>query len=91
MEFNVKESTKNKLVLDIKGEDHTLCNILVKRLQKNAHVKIAAYRIDHPLDRIPTLYLETAGSTTPQQALLEAVKDIEDEAKSFDKSFAKQL
>ena len=88
MEFVVKESGKNKLVFDLKGEDHTLCNILVKRLQTNPHVKVAAYRIDHPLDRIPTIFLETAGAT-PQEALLEAIQEIEKETKDFDKSFAK--
>ena len=87
----MKESSKNLLVLEVKGEDHTLCNILVKRLQKNGNVKVATYRIDHPLDRIPTLHVETSGSTNPKQALLTAVKEIEDETKSFEKSFAKQV
>ena len=89
MEFNIKESDKTKLVLNVKGEDHTFCNIIVKRLQKNPDVRVASYRIDHPLERIPTILVETKQGTTPKQALLEAVKEVEKEVKEFDKKFSK--
>jgi DNA-directed RNA polymerase subunit L len=34
MEINVVESTKNKLVIELKGEDHTFCNILVRAAER---------------------------------------------------------
>ncbi|MBI4738949.1 DNA-directed RNA polymerase subunit L [Candidatus Woesearchaeota archaeon] len=48
MELKILEETKTKLVIDMTGEDHTLCNMLKKELWKNKHVKVAGYNIDHP-------------------------------------------
>lgn len=89
MELNVKESTKNKLVAEIKGEDHTFCNILAKRLMANSSVKVAAYRIDHPLTRIPTLLVETS-SGSPKDAILETLKEMKKEFQDFQKAFDKE-
>ena len=88
MELNVKESSKNKLVLEVKGEDHTFCNILTKRLQDNPSVNVAAYKIDHPLTRVPTLLVETSKGS-PKDAILDTIKNIEKEAKDFQKAFSK--
>jgi DNA-directed RNA polymerase subunit L len=88
MELEVKESDKNKLVMAIKGEDHTFCNVLVKRLQQNSDVKVAVYKIDHPLTRVPTLMVETS-TGDPKKAIQGAIKELEKEFKSFQKSFDK--
>ena len=73
MELDFKENTKYKIVVEVKGEDHTFLNLLVKELNKNTNVKNAAYRIEHPLKPIPTLLVETNDKTTAKKALLEAV------------------
>jgi DNA-directed RNA polymerase subunit L len=88
MELAVKESDKNKLVLEIKGEDHTFCNILVKRLQQNPNVNVAAYSIDHPLTRVPSLLVETSKGS-PKDVILATMKELDKEFKSFQKAFAK--
>ncbi|MBD3259176.1 DNA-directed RNA polymerase subunit L [Candidatus Woesearchaeota archaeon] len=90
MELNVVESAKNKLVIELKGEDHTFCNILVKELQKDSNVKTAAYTIEHPLRRIPRVFIETA-SGSPKDALVKATANLIKDAGKFEKEFAKEI
>jgi len=69
------------------GEDHTLCNILRAALLENEKVKVAAYRIDHPLlDRKrPMFIINTDGTVSPKDALLEAIKNVEKDIKELKK------
>jgi len=90
MELKVVESTKNKLVIELKGEDHTFCNILVKELQKDSNVKAAAYTIEHPLRRVPQIMIETT-SGNPKDALVKATANLIKEAGNFQKGFAKEI
>ncbi|MBW3012367.1 DNA-directed RNA polymerase subunit L [Candidatus Woesearchaeota archaeon] len=91
MELNFKENTKYKIVVELKGEDHTFCNLLVKELQKNPDVKNAAYRIDHPLKGIPELLVETNDKTTAKKALLDAVAGIKKMNDKFAADVAKSI
>jgi DNA-directed RNA polymerase subunit L len=91
MELNFKENTKYKILVEIKGEDHTFCNMLVKELQKNPNVRNAAYRIEHPLKPIPTLLVETNDKTTAKKALLDAVADIKKVNEKFADDIAKSI
>ena len=47
--MKVIEEQPEKLVLEITGESHTICNILRKRLMDYEEVDAAAYDITHPL------------------------------------------
>ena len=76
MKIKIKEEKKNRLVLEIKGEGHAFCNALKKELWNDKHVKVAAYKIDHPLIGIPTIIVETDGSESPKKALTEAAKRL---------------
>jgi len=87
MDLKTVEQSKHKLIMKIEGEDHTFCNPLVKTLQQNKNVKIAAFNIDHPLERIPTLILETNTNTTAIKALQDAVKELKTLNKTFLKKF----
>ena len=71
MELEIIEEKKNRIVLKIKGETHTFCNALKKALLDDKHVKIATYKIDHPLIGIPEMIVETDGKD-PKKALKEA-------------------
>ena len=90
MEINVLEESKNKLVVEIKGEGHALCNALKAELWKNKKVKIAGYNIAHPLVGIPRLVIETE-SGDPRKILLDAVKSVKKDADAFLKSFSKAV
>ena len=91
MELNILENTKYKIVAELKGEDHTFCNLLVSELQRNENVKSAAYSIAHPLRRIPQLTVETNTNITAKQALLDAVANLKKTIDNFHKSFEKEV
>ena len=88
MELKIIEESKNRLIFELKGEDHTFCNILVKELQKDSSVKAAAYRIDHPLARIPTIILEADDT---KKSLKKAISNLRKESQDFLSKVSKEL
>ena len=89
MEIKVLEEKKNRLVLEIKGEGHAFCNALKKELWNDSHVKVAAYKIKHPLVGVPTMVVETDGKETPKKALTEAAKRLSKLTDKFKSAFLK--
>lgn len=75
MEINILEENKNKIVLEIKKEGHTLANALRKELFEDEKTKIAAYEISHMLVGEPKLILETEDE--PKKALINAAKRLQ--------------
>ncbi|PIZ50939.1 DNA-directed RNA polymerase subunit L [Candidatus Woesearchaeota archaeon CG_4_10_14_0_2_um_filter_33_13] len=88
MEFNIIEETKNKLVFELKGENHTFCNALRKELENIKGVEIAVYKIPHPLVGIPKFQIETKGIDS-KKALKDALKALKKKAEDFQKEVAK--
>lgn len=80
MELNPIESTKTKLVLEIAGEDHTLCNPIRKELWNDKTVKVAGYNIEHPLVSNPVLIIE---ATDAKKSLLAAIERLKKQNKDF--------
>lgn len=77
MEINIIEDKKNRMVFELKGEDHTLSNALTKELWKINGVKVAAYGIDHPLMGCPKFVVETDSSIEPRKALKQAASSLQ--------------
>ena len=75
MEIKVIEKEKNKLKLEIIGEDHTFCNALRKELWNDKDVQVAGYNIEHPLVSNPVLTLETE-KKDPKKVLESAIKRL---------------
>ena len=73
MEIKVIEQSKGKLEIEIIGEDHTLLNSVKEELTKDNSVKIATYKVEHPLVSNPVLYIE---ADKPEKALESAIKKI---------------
>lgn len=88
MEFKVLEESKSKLVFELKGETHTLCNVLKKELNDIKGVEVAAYKISHPLVGVPKFHLETKG-IEPRKALKDALKALKKKASDFQKEVGK--
>lgn len=82
MEIKVLENTKKRLVFELKGADHTLCNMLKAELWKNKDVDIATYSIAHPLVGIPKVIVETK-TGEPKKAILKAIEGIQETNKEF--------
>ncbi len=90
MEISVLEESKNRLVIEIHGEDHTMVNALKKELWNDKDVKIAGYTVNHPSIGIPRLVVETAGED-PRKALTEAAKRLKKDADKLKKALMKEL
>jgi DNA-directed RNA polymerase subunit L len=88
MEINILEESKNRLVVEIKGESHALCNALKSELWNSKNVKVAGYNIAHPLVGTPKLVIETE-SGNPKQLLADAAKSVKKDAEAFLKAFEK--
>jgi len=91
MEIKVIENKKNRFVFELPKVSHGFCNILKDQLWKDSHVKVAAYRVEHPLINIPRFVVETDGSETPKNALLGAVKKLDTVADKLKRELSKEL
>ncbi|MDO8740664.1 MAG: DNA-directed RNA polymerase subunit L [Candidatus Woesearchaeota archaeon] len=91
MEIKVLEENKNKLMIEISGEGHTLSNALREELQNDKSVKIAGYNIRHPMVGKPKFIVETEGRETAREALEEAAKRLKKEADKFRNAVDKEL
>jgi DNA-directed RNA polymerase subunit L len=91
MEIKITDDKKNKLIAEVKGVDHTLCNVLKTELWNDKHVKIAAYSIRHPQISVPQIIVETDGEESPRNALLAAVQRIHKTNEKFKKEFSKEI
>ena len=89
MEIVIKEQSKKKLIFEIKGESHTLCNALKEELRNDPKVTVAAYFVSHPDIDEPTFTLETDG-IEPKKALMNAVKRLKKQNETFLKAFLKE-
>ena len=89
MEIKVLEETKNRLRFEVKGEDHTLCNLLRKELWNNKQIKISGYSIEHPLVSEPVMIVETDGNEDPRKALLKAVDSLKERSKELSTQISK--
>ncbi|MEM2138954.1 MAG: DNA-directed RNA polymerase subunit L [Candidatus Woesearchaeota archaeon] len=75
MEINVLEDKAKRLVFEIKGEDHTLCNALREELWNDDSVLVSAYNIAHPLIGVPKFIIETKDKE-PKKALKDAISRL---------------
>lgn len=88
MEIKILDDKKNKLLLEVKGAGHTLCNALKSELYNDKHVKIATYSIRHPQISVPQIIVETDGEVSPKNALINAVQRLHKINEKFKKEFA---
>ena len=88
MELKIIEDKKDLLRFELKGESHTLCNMLKQELTKDKEVQYATYSIAHPLIGIPDFIIKTK-SITPREALKKAIKGLKTTNKNFVEAFSK--
>jgi DNA-directed RNA polymerase subunit L len=91
MKIKVLNKSEKELRIEIVGESHTFCNILQHTLLKDKHIDYAGYRIPHPLISNPIFYIRTKESKSPEDALMEAVKMVNKEAKKIREAFEEAL
>ncbi len=90
MEINLIESKKNKLIFELKGSDHTICNALKDELWNDDHIKVATYSVRHPLISVPKFVVETDGAE-PKKMLVSAAQRLQKMNNKVKDDFAKEV
>jgi DNA-directed RNA polymerase subunit L len=75
MQINVLEEKKGRLVFEISGVSHTLCNALKKELWSHKSIKNAGYTIRHPLIGKPEFIVETDGED-PRKVVAQSCEKV---------------
>lgn len=86
MELKTLKKTAKELELEITGETETLLNPIAEVLLEYEDVDYASYMSDHPESKIRRLYIRVKKGK-PEEILKKAVKQLEDEIKTFSKNF----
>ncbi|QRV76058.1 DNA-directed RNA polymerase II subunit RPB11 [Ceratobasidium sp. AG-Ba] len=91
--IEVIEDTKipNAATFKIAKQDHTLAGMIRAQLLSNEAVIFAGYKVPHPLEPYVIIKVQTNGSFTPSQVLLDAcnslIRMITDIKTQFDTKF----
>ena len=90
MELNILSKTENELEVELKGETHTLLNLLKELLIKDPRVEVVFYDIKHVSISDPILYIKTDG-TNPIEVLKDAASIIISQCDEFIDVFSKAV
>ncbi len=85
MEIRTVEKGKNLLKVEVKGESHTLLNLMREKLWK-AGAQQASYMIKHPYLSNPVIVVRSAD---PKKTLSGAAQLVLNDAKEFGKEFSR--
>jgi len=86
MKLKTIKKTAKELEVEVIGEAETILNPITQMLLQNADVEYATYLADHPDSIKRRLYLRVKKGK-PADVLKKAVKQLEDEMKTFSKNF----
>ena len=91
MELELVEKGEGALLIKVREEDHTLCNLLRKTLLSDKYVVAASYVIEHPLTESPKFYVKTKKGKTPERALMDAAGQVAEQLKELQKQLQREL
>lgn len=87
MELTAIERGKEKMRIEVKGETHTMLNLIRENAWK-AGAKQASYIIQHPYISQPELIVR---SSKPAKTLQDAAQKIIDDSKEFSLAFQRAM
>ncbi len=90
MNINVLDEKKGKIVFELDGATHTICNLLKKELWNDKHTKSAGYAIKHPLIGKPEFIVETDGEE-PRKVVANACQKIKKDLEKFGETFKAEV
>ncbi|MBP2030829.1 DNA-directed RNA polymerase subunit L [Methanohalophilus levihalophilus] len=90
MELKILEKTDNEIRLEIRGESHTLLNLLKSVLLEDEHVEIATYDMKHVTISDPVLFVKTDGED-PIATIRKAASSLNERFDDFMEVFQKAL
>ena len=88
MELRFIEDKKNLVLIEIDGVGHGFCNLLKQELAADKDVKLATYRIDHPLIGVPLMRVE---GSNPKVSVKKAVKKLQKTVSDLKAEFKKKI
>jgi len=83
VEIEILTKTSNHLAIKIKGEDHTLGNLLMKEALRHPKVAYASYRVPHPLREEIEFVITVQEGADIGEVLREIVDKIRRELSEF--------
>lgn len=87
MKLTIIENNAQKLVFELDGTDHTLCNALNDELKKDDSITVTTYTISHPLVGKPKFFIETKKGKKPIDAINDAIANLKKQNSAFSKAF----
>jgi DNA-directed RNA polymerase subunit L len=91
LKIKVLKRTADELKIEVEGTEHSLCNLLQKKLLEDTDVDMAGYDIPHPLASNPVIYVRMKGAVKPEEALRKAAEKAREENEVFSKELEKAL
>ncbi len=88
--MKVIEESKGKIIFELDGASHTICNVLKKELWKEKHIKTAGYTIRHPLVGKPEFIVETDGED-PRKVVDSACQRAKKDFEKFGEEVKKEV
>ncbi|KAH7640014.1 DNA-directed RNA polymerase II subunit RPB11 [Dermatophagoides farinae] len=89
----IEKDTKvpNACLFTVSKEDHTLGNLIRMQLLKDPKVIFAGYKVPHPLQHEFILRIQTTADYSPQEALMNAIKDLISEMSLLEERFREAI
>ena len=82
MEINVLRKEKTEIEFELNGEDTTLPELLVHKLNQFPEVEFAAYKLEHPLIPRPKVFVRVKKGD-PAKAVDKAIEELKSEIAEF--------
>lgn len=91
MKVKVLQEKKDKILVEVEGQDAAFCNAIKKELWQDRHIKMAAFNMEHPLVSNPKIVVETDGKESPRAALEKAAERLKKQSKEMKSGFVKEV
>ncbi len=76
VEIEILEEEKNKIKFKVKGETHTILNLIRNELFNDESVEFAGYTIEHPLVK-DAIFTVSMSKGTPRTAIKKAIERLQ--------------
>ncbi len=74
--IEILKEEKNRIQFKIKGETHTVLNLIRKELFENKSVEFAGYKVDHPQIK-NIIFTVSTSKGNPKMAVKKAIEKIQ--------------
>ncbi len=88
---SIQKRGPNSYIVEVRGEDHTLGNLIATKLMELGLAKLAYYEVPHPLEDRLVIYVNLKEGVDIKDALLKAANSVLDDNKEFRRLFVEEL